>query len=102
MTDLPIRPVAPLLVLFAALVLPGTGQVLNRQPVRGLIFLFFILLLGGFTLKTAAPDVSIVGKLAGGIFVYALAVYDAYKHARVRFEIWRHRVQAEKLPKNPA
>ncbi|MDP3962185.1 MAG: hypothetical protein Q8Q26_19340 [Pseudorhodobacter sp.] len=96
------RPVSPLLVLLAALLLPGTGQVLNREPVRGLIFLFFILLLGGFTLKTASPDVSIVGKLAGGIFVYAMAVYDAYKRARVRFEVWRHLDQAEKLPENPA
>ncbi|NCQ23288.1 MAG: hypothetical protein COW54_07905 [Rhodobacteraceae bacterium CG17_big_fil_post_rev_8_21_14_2_50_63_15] len=84
------RPPYPPLVLIAALVLPGTGQVLNREPVRGLIFLFFILLLGGFTLKTAAADVSIVGKLAGGIFVYAIAVLDAYKGARIRFEVWRH------------
>ncbi len=61
---------------------------------RGLIFLFFMLLLGGYTLQTAAPDVSIVGKLAGGIFVYAIAIYDAYKRARVRFEVWRHAQKA--------
>ncbi|MDZ4093593.1 MAG: hypothetical protein U1D35_01625 [Paracoccaceae bacterium] len=84
------RPPNPYLVLAAALVLPGTGQVLNREPGRGLMFLFFILLLGGFTLKTAALDVSLVGKFAGGIFVYAMAVFDAYKRARVRVEVWRH------------
>ena len=39
---------------------------MNRQPQRGLIFLFFMLLLGGFTLVTADPGVSLVGKLAGG------------------------------------
>ena len=77
-------------MLAAALVLPGTGQVMNRQPVRGLIFVFFILLLGGFTLKTAAPDVSMVGKLAGGLFVWAMSMFDAYKRARVRVEVWRH------------
>lgn len=86
-------PTAPLLVLAASLVLPGSGQVLNRQPVRGLTFLFFILLLGGYTLKTAAPEVSIVGKLAGGLFVYAMSVFDAYKQARVRTEVWRHRTR---------
>ncbi|MCV2866740.1 hypothetical protein [Defluviimonas sp. WL0075] len=86
-------PTAPLLVLAASLVLPGSGQVLNRQPVRGLTFLFFILLLGGYTLKTAAPEVSIVGKLAGGLFVYAMSVFDAYKQARVRTEVWRHRAR---------
>lgn len=83
-------PPNPYVVLAVALVLPGVGQVMNRQPVRGLFFVFFILLLGAYTLKTAAPDVSIVGKLAGGIFVYALSILDAYRHARVRFEVWRH------------
>lgn len=84
------RPPNPYLVLAAAIILPGSGQVLNRDPWRGLIFLFFLILLGGFTLKTAAPDVSLVGKLSGGIFVWAMAVFDAYKRARVRFEVWRH------------
>lgn len=84
-------PLNPRLVLAAALILPGSGQVLNRQPVRGLMFLFFILLLGGYTLKTAAPDVSIIGKLSGGIFVYAMSIFDAYKQARIRSEVWRYR-----------
>ncbi len=83
-------PLNPRLILATALILPGTGQVLNRQPVRGLVFLFFILLLGGYTLKTAAPEVSIIGKLSGGIFVYAMSIFDAYKQARIRTEIWRH------------
>lgn len=83
-------PINPHLVLAAAIVLPGSGQVLNREPVRGLIFVFFIILLGAYTLKTAAPDVSLVGKFAGGLFVWAMAIFDAYKRARIRFELWRH------------
>jgi hypothetical protein len=80
----------PWLVLIVALLLPGCGQVMNRQPQRGLIFLFFMLLLGGFTLVTADPNVSLVGKLAGGLFVYAMAILDAYRTARLRWEICRH------------
>ena len=83
------RPMSPLAVLGLALVLPGSGQVANREPYRGLIFLFFMLLLGAFTVLTASPDVSVVGKLAGGLFVYAISVFDAYKKARIRYEIWR-------------
>lgn len=81
-------PLHPRLVLLVALILPGVGQVLNRQPVRGLIFVLFAVLLGGFTLKTAAPDVSLVGKFAGGLFVWAMAAMDAYKVARIRRTVW--------------
>jgi TM2 domain-containing membrane protein YozV len=83
-------PLNPYLVLATALFLPGMGQVLNRQPGRGLIFVFFVMLLGAFTLKTAAPEVSFVGKISGGLFVWAMAVLDAYKTARIRHAVWSH------------
>lgn len=83
------RPPHPWLVLVVAVVLPGCGQVMNRQPQRGLVFLFFMLLLGTLTLLTADPGVSLAGKLAGGLFVYAMAIFDAYRTARLRWEIWR-------------
>ena len=41
------------------------------------------------TMLAAHPEVSIVGKLAGGIFVYAVSIYDAYRRARIRYEVWR-------------
>lgn len=88
------KPLNPRLVLAVAVLLPGMGQVLNRQPVRGLIFVFFLLLLGGFTLKTAAPDVSFVGKISGGLFVWAMAAFDAYKTARIRSAVWAHKTAA--------
>ena len=86
----PRAPLNPRLVLAVAILLPGMGQVLNRQPLRGLIFVFFIVLLGGFTLKTAAPEVSFVGKMSGGLFVWAMAAFDAYKTARIRRALWDH------------
>jgi hypothetical protein len=83
-------PPNPYLVLAVAIALPGVGQVMNRQPMRGLFFVFFILLLGGFTLKTAGPDISFVGKMSGGLFVWSMAIIDAYKTARVRWAVWQH------------
>lgn len=81
-------PPHPHLVLAIATLLPGMGQVMNRQPVRGLTFVFFALLLGAFTLKTAAAEVSFVGKMAGALFVWAIAMMDAYRTARLRRAIW--------------
>jgi hypothetical protein len=92
------RPINPYIVLAVALLLPGVGQVLNRQPVRGLIFVCFAVLLGGFTLKTAGADVSFVGKIAGGLFVWAMAVMDAYKTARIRQAVWDHAERTKVAP----
>lgn len=84
------NPPNPYLVLASAILLPGSGQVWNREPVRGLTFVFFICLLGGFTAITAAPDVSFVGHYAGGFFVWAMSILDAYKRARIRQAVWQH------------
>jgi len=85
------RPINPYLVLVSAILLPGTGHVLLGQATRGLIFLFFMLVLGWATSNYAPPQASFVGRYAGGFFIYAMSVFDAYKIARVRFETWRYR-----------
>jgi len=73
-----------MLVLAAAIVLPGAGHVLNRTPVRGLMFVFYILLLGVVTYHLTTPDHSMIGRLAGGLFVYAISIMDAYRTAALR------------------
>lgn len=85
-------PLHPLVVLAVAIVLPGVGQVLNGSPSRGLMMLFFMLMLGVITFNIAAPGISLVGKFAGGIFVYAISVMDAYYWASYRAA--RHRATA--------
>ncbi|MEM5328011.1 hypothetical protein VSR34_15655 [Paraburkholderia sp. JHI2823] len=85
------RPPHPYLVLAAAVLLPGVGQVLNRMPTRALIMVFFMLSLGFLTLQLAAPERSFAGRHAGGIFVYAIAVLDAYSIARYRWELYLRR-----------
>ena len=83
------RPLNPYLVMAVAILLPGCGQVLNRQPEPGIRFLFFILLFGWLSFHLTTPAHSLVGRYAGGIFIYSLAVLDAYKWARVRWEQYR-------------
>lgn len=85
------RPLHPCVVLAIAAALPGAGQVINRMPRRALIMVFFMLLLGFLTFQLAAPERSFVGRHAGGVFVYAIAVLDAYAVARYRWESFKQR-----------
>ncbi len=74
----------PLLVLAVAIVLPGMGQVLNGMLVRAWVMLFFALSLGVVTYHLTTPEHSFVGRHAGGFFIYAIMVMDAYLWARYR------------------
>jgi hypothetical protein len=84
-------PLSPYAVLLTAILLPGMGQVLNNTPRRGLSMLMFMVILGLISYQVADAKVSIVGHFAGGLFVYAISVMDAYYWARVRRELFLRR-----------
>ena len=77
--------VKPIWVLVVAAILPGVGQVVNRMPIRGLVFIFYMLLLGIVTFNLTTPEHSLVGRYSGGIFIYAISILDAYKWASYRY-----------------
>jgi hypothetical protein len=78
------KPINPYLVLMLAAVLPGAGHVALRDAARGLAFAFFVVFFSVITYMTAPPDRSFIGRHAGGIFVWALSIPDAYRRARIR------------------
>ena len=81
---LPTKPPAdPRLVLAVAALLPGVGHVMTGRAARGLGFAFFALLFGWLTAKFAAPDAGVIGRHAGGFFVWAMSLPDAYRGARL-------------------
>ena len=86
-------PVNPYLVLGSAIVLPGSGHVILGVPVRGLQFLFFMVILAWVTAKIAPRDASFIGRHAGGFLIYALSILDAYRIARIRHAIWVHKAR---------
>jgi len=86
---MPAKPLHPLVVLALAVVLPGVGHVALGQQARGLGFAFFSLLLALLTWHMSTPAQSFVGRSAGGLFVWALSIPDAYRIARLRWELWR-------------
>lgn len=85
------RPINPYAVLALAIVLPGAGHVFLGQPQRGFGFAFFALLLALVSWHTTTPEHSFIGRSAGGLFVWALSIPDAYRLARVQYEAWRRR-----------
>ena len=87
MTD---KPRHPYIVLAAALLLPGAGHVLQGKAQRGLMFLFFTLILGWVSLRIMPEQASFFARHAGGIFIYGISVIDAYKLARVNWETWKY------------
>jgi len=96
MTDTPAKPMHPFPILALSIVLPGSGHVFSGVPARGLQFLFFMIVIGWATSKIAPEQASFLGRYAGGFFIYALSILDAYKIARVRWETWRYAQDQEK------
>lgn len=81
------KPLPPWLVLVLAILFPGSGHVALGMPQRGLVFLFFILLMSWITWHLTSDTHSFIGRHAGGILIYGLSVLDAYKWAKVRHEV---------------
>ena len=77
------KPLNPYLVLVLALVLPGAGHVAVGEARRGLAFALFVVLFSILTYLTTTPDISFIGRHAGGLFVWALSIPDAYRRARM-------------------
>ncbi|TPI54038.1 hypothetical protein FJ417_25635 [Mesorhizobium sp. B3-1-7] len=88
-------PANPYLVLGAAVVLPASGHVMLGVPVRGLQFLFFMVILGWVTTKLAPAEAGFIGRHAGGFLIYALSILDAYRIARIRHAIWVHKARPD-------
>ena len=84
------RPINPYIVLGLAILAPGAGHVAVGAQMRGLGFAFFSLLLALLCWHTTGPETSFVGRSALGLFVWALSIPDAYRIARIRYEVWRH------------
>lgn len=80
---MPSAPPEPRLVLLVAALLPGVGHVMTGRAARGLGFAIFTLLLGWLSAKFASPDASVIGRHAGGFFVWAMSIPDAYRGAKI-------------------
>ncbi len=83
------RPLHPYLVLAIAMLLPGAGHVVCGRARRGLTLQLFMISMAFVTWHLSGPGRSVVGRLAGGLFVYALSLPEAYRLARMRWILYR-------------
>lgn len=81
------KPINPYLVLLLSIILPGAGHVAIGEARRGLAFALFVLLFSFLTYMTTTPEQSFIGRHAGGLFIWALSIPDAYRRARIRFSV---------------
>jgi hypothetical protein len=89
------KPINPYLALAAALAVPGGGHVLQGKTQRGLMFLFFTVVLGWVSMRLMPESASFFSRHVGGIFIYGISVIDAYKIARVNWETWKYAQQSK-------
>jgi hypothetical protein len=78
-------PLHPYLVLLIAAVAPGSGHWAVGVIQRGVMFAWFMFVLGWITWRLTGPEISPIGKVSGGLLVYAVSIMDAYRIARFRW-----------------
>jgi hypothetical protein len=78
-------PLHPYLVLLIAAVAPGSGHWAVGVIQRGVMFAWFMFVLGWISWRLTGPEISPIGKLSGGLLVYAVSILDAYRIARFRW-----------------
>ena len=84
----------PWLVLAVAALLPGVGQVLNQNPQRGLVMVFFLIFFAMTSYQLTSTQHSWLVRHAGGIFMYGFMLIDAYRFAKIRYTFF-HRGQSQ-------
>ena len=69
-------------ILLFSILIPGMGHLLLGRQVRGLIFVFWIIIFAYITFQLSTPDISAVGRFSGGIAVWLISVLEVYKILR--------------------
>jgi len=85
-------------VTVMAFVLPGSGQVFNGAPARGVIMQFGMVMGAFISYQLTTPDTSPLGRMSFGLLVYVFSIVDANGIAGRRVKAWRH-IEAEQLNK---
>jgi hypothetical protein len=67
------------MLILAASLIPGAGHVWLGQAQRGLMFLFFMVILGWISTKIMPDTASFIGRHIGGVFIWGMSIIDAWR-----------------------
>jgi hypothetical protein len=67
------------LTIISAMIIPGSGHVILKKPVRGLMLVFWMLAMGFITYNITEESISFIGRYSGGFLVYLLSILEVWK-----------------------
>lgn len=68
-----------ILTIISAMIIPGSGHVILKKPVRGMMLVFWMLAMGFITYNITDESISFFGRYAGGFLVYILSILEVWK-----------------------
>ena len=74
------------LIIISAFLIPGSGHVLLGRPMRGLVFLFWMVIAGFITYHLTGENISFIGRISGGIAIWVISILEAAKLPRPRLK----------------
>jgi hypothetical protein len=72
------------LPVISAAIIPGSGHVILGRPMRGLVFLFWMVIAGYITYHLTMETTSLIGRLSGGLAVWVISILEVSKISRSR------------------
>jgi len=64
------------MIIVCAIIVPGLGHVLTKKPVRGLIYVFWILSMSYITFMITTDEMPLTMRCFGGIAVWIASVIE--------------------------
>jgi hypothetical protein len=70
------------LTILSSVAVPGSGYVFIGLPKRGLTMIMWMVAFAFITYHLTPGDISFVGKISGGLFIWVLSILDVEKQAK--------------------
>jgi hypothetical protein len=70
--------------VISAAIIPGSGHVMLGRSMRGLIFVFWMIIFAYITYHLTSESISVIGRFSGGIAVWVISILEVQKISRLR------------------